>query len=104
MSVASVLPPPPIPQANVMPSFCAISAYFRKFSHVHWSCSAFLSSCAGYIACRSRPCFLNQLMRAQGGLVWVPLLAGMAAQWPLYLARYDEILLTSPFAACSRFI
>ena len=76
-----------MPMAKVMLSLAASSAYFRNVSHVQASCSAFFSSLAGYIACRSRPFFLNQLIRAQGGLVWVPLLDGTAAQWPLYLAR-----------------
>ena len=76
-----------MPMAKVMLSLAASSAYFRNASQVQSSCSAFFSSFAGYIAWRSRPCFLNQLMRAQGGFVCVPLLVGTAAQCPLILAR-----------------
>ena len=85
-----------------MPSFDAASAYLAKASHVHASCCALCSSFAGYIACRSRPCCLNQPIRAQGGLVWVPELLGTATQCPFAFARYSQVASTAPFLATSR--
>ena len=41
---------------------------------------------------------MNQLIRAHGGLVCVPLLVGTAAQCPLTLARYVLTSLTVPLA------
>ena len=79
--------PLPMPMAKVMLSLAASSAYFRNVSQVQLSCRAFFSSFAGYIAWMSRPCLLNQLMRAQGGFVCVPLLVGTADQCPLMWAR-----------------
>ena len=63
-----------------MSSFTACAAYFMNASQVQASCNALCPGFAGYISCRSRPCFLNQLIRAQGGLVCVPELVGTATQ------------------------
>src|ERR1035437_8133662 len=81
ISVASVLVLPPIPRPKVIPSVLASSAYFASASQVQVSCKAVCSGFTGYIACISSPFFLNQLIRAQGGLFWVPELVGTAIQW-----------------------
>ena len=45
------------------------------------------------------------LMRAQGGLVWVPELDGTASQWPFGLRQvFGQRALTVPYLAVSRFI
>src|SRR3984957_2581788 len=102
VSVASVLPPPPMPRPNVRPSFCADSAYLVNASQVQLSDRAVCSGFTGFIACTSRPCCLNQPMRAHGGLVCVPDVVGTATQWPFAFARYSQMGSTAPFLAISR--
>src|SRR5262249_32050619 len=104
MSIASVLVLLPMPKAKVMASFCASSAYFITASQVQPSCAAVCSALTGYIACTSSPCFLNQLMRAQGGLVCVPELVGTATQPSFFFARYSAVALAAPYLPVKSFI
>src|ERR1019366_7470754 len=102
VSVASLLVLPPIPSAKVMPSFWASSAYFSNASQVQPSWASTGPGLAGYIACRSSPFLLNQLIRAQGVLFCVPELLGTAIQPGFFFARYSAVPLGAPFLAINR--
>src|SRR5260221_12751831 len=83
------------------PPLWHFSAMARKVSHVHLSASSLSGGPpAGYILVISRPPnSLNLLMRAQGGLTWLPLVAGTATHLPFCLPRYLTAPLTLPLSA-----
>ena len=87
----------PCPSAKVMPSFCASSAYFSNASQVQPSCAAVCSGFAGYIACTSRPCFLEPADPPAGRL---GLRAGAGRHRDpvaFFFARYCAVASTAPY-------
>ena len=76
----------PRPMPNGKPALWQASAALRNVSSVQFSALGALP--AGYIACTSMPacCFIRS-MREHGPLIWLPIVAGTASQWPLARPR-----------------
>src|SRR2546428_313984 len=95
-STESVVCPRPRPKG--LPALNAFSAATTKLSQFHCSASFVDGLPCGYIARISLPQGdLSRSMRAPGGLICVPVIAGTPSQWPSLLTRYSIAGDTLPF-------